>query len=261
MTTVMTGLVLRLAGPLQSWGEHSTFADRDTVSYPTRSGLVGMFAGAMGLRRGEPLSRFDGLGLTVRVDWPGVPLTDFHTVGGGLPPARTVPTADGKHRSGDTGTLVSRRRYLSDAVFTVAVTGPDGLVTDIGNSLKSPFWQTYLGRRSCPPDQPLLLRTGVTDPEAHLRGRVPLPRRGRRPGSGQHTKADFFDVEFLTETHATDTEAVATLHDVPLNFGKLDRRYQRRTVRRDVVRFEPGLVYSDGQSYQKALWEYMKGDR
>ncbi len=257
----MNGLVIRLAGPLQSWGEHSAFSERDTVSYPTRSGLVGMFAGAMGLRRGEPLSRFDSLSFTVRVDWPGVPLTDFHTVGGGLPPRRTVPVADGTYRGKDAGTLVSRRHYLSDAVFTVAVTGPDGLVTGIGNALNSPFWQTYLGRRSCPPDQPLLLRTGVTDPEEHLHDRVPLPRRGRRTGSRQHARVDFLEVDFLTETHATDPEAVATLNDVPLNFDNLDRRYQRRTVRRDVVRVEPDLVHPDGSPYQKALWEYMKGDR
>ena len=84
----VTGLLLRLAGPLQSWGEHSTFADRDTLRYPTRSGITGIFAAAQGLRRGEPLDRYAPLTLTVRIDRPGVLLADFHTTGGGLPRGR-----------------------------------------------------------------------------------------------------------------------------------------------------------------------------
>ena len=120
----MTGMVLRLAGPLQSWGEHSTFADRDTLRYPTRSGITGIFAAAQGLRRGEPLDRYAPLTFTVRVDRPGVHLADFHTTGGGLPRERTVPTADGGRRAEGKATIVTRRMYLSDAVFTVAVEGP-----------------------------------------------------------------------------------------------------------------------------------------
>src|SRR4051812_24937148 len=68
----VTGLLLRLAGPLQSWGEHSTFADRDTLRYPTRSGITGIFAAAQGLRRGKPLDRYAPLTLAVRIDRPGV---------------------------------------------------------------------------------------------------------------------------------------------------------------------------------------------
>ncbi|MBX6356501.1 MAG: type I-E CRISPR-associated protein Cas5/CasD, partial [Micromonosporaceae bacterium] len=171
----MSGLVLRLAGPLQSWGERAAFAERDTAAFPTRSGLIGLFASAMGLDRHAPQDRFTDLRLTIRVDAPGIVLTDFHTVGGGLPPSRTVPTAEGKHRSGATGTMVTRRRYLSDAVFTVAVTGPDPLVDELGARLARPRWQPYLGRRSCPPDEPFLLRRHTDDPDGDLRHRVPLP--------------------------------------------------------------------------------------
>lgn len=44
----MSGFLLRLAGPMQSWGEHSMFGERDTLPYPSRSGLIGMFAAAQG---------------------------------------------------------------------------------------------------------------------------------------------------------------------------------------------------------------------
>jgi CRISPR system Cascade subunit CasD len=150
----VTGLLLRLAGPLQSWGEHSTFADRDTLRYPTRSGITGIFAAAQGLRRGERLDRYAPLTLTVRIDRPGVLLADFHTTGGGLPRGRTVPTAEGGRRAEGKATIVTRRMYLSDAVFTVAVEGPGTLIDDLAAALRSPHWQPYLGRRSCPPTSP-----------------------------------------------------------------------------------------------------------
>ncbi|MGI5473350.1 CRISPR-associated protein Cas5 [Streptomyces sp. CA-132043] len=44
----MTGLLLRLAGPLQAWGTSSAFRDRDTAAHPTRSGLIGLLAAAAG---------------------------------------------------------------------------------------------------------------------------------------------------------------------------------------------------------------------
>ncbi len=81
----MMGLLIRLAGPLQSWGEHSVFTHRDTLRYPTRSGVIGIFAAAEGRPRGEPLSDYDALRLTVRIDRPGTVIRDFHTIGGGYP--------------------------------------------------------------------------------------------------------------------------------------------------------------------------------
>ncbi|ORT47878.1 type I-E CRISPR-associated protein Cas5/CasD [Frankia sp. KB5] len=254
------GLVLRLAGPLQSWGEHSAFAaERDTAGFPTRSGLIGLFAAAMGLARGSDLTGFDPLRLSVRVDAPGLLLTDFHTVGGGLPAGRTVPTAEGKHRSGDnTATIVTRRRYLADAVFTVAVTGPEDLITAIGDALLRPVWQPFLGRRSCPPDQPLLLRRSSADPEADLRSVVPLPRRLRfdRGADGQ------VDVDLWTETAPADGRSAATeLADVPVSFDRYDRRYARRSVYRQTISLPDGLCHSPGRAYQNALYRYMRLDR
>ena len=52
------GLLLRLAGPLQSWGMLSHFNERDTARFPTRSGVIGLLAAALGIARDEPL---DGL--------------------------------------------------------------------------------------------------------------------------------------------------------------------------------------------------------
>ncbi|MER7755273.1 type I-E CRISPR-associated protein Cas5/CasD [Kitasatospora sp. NPDC097643] len=176
-TTHTPGLLLRLAAPLQSWGETSQFNERDTAPFPTRSGVIGLLAAALGRKRGDDIGDLAALSLTVRVDRPGVILRDLHTVGGGLPAARTVTTAEGKKRSGPTATLLSHRYYLSDAVFTAVITAdPDHLDT-WASALRNPHWPPYLGRRSCPPEGPLLLGL-LDDPLRHLVD-LPIARRAR----------------------------------------------------------------------------------
>ncbi|MEU6680987.1 type I-E CRISPR-associated protein Cas5/CasD [Streptomyces sp. NPDC046925] len=90
-------LLLRLEGILQAWGTHSRFADRDSASHPTKSGVIGLLAAADGHDRDEhrtadddflPLSTLANLRFGVRADRPGTLVRDFHTAGGGTYPVR-----------------------------------------------------------------------------------------------------------------------------------------------------------------------------
>ncbi|MEU7890630.1 type I-E CRISPR-associated protein Cas5/CasD [Microbispora bryophytorum] len=243
----MTGLVLRLAAPLQSWGEHSVFSNRDTLRFPTRSGLIGLLAAAQGVQRGQPLHDFDELRFTVRIDRPGVRMVDFHTIGGGR--ERGVPTAEGKQRSQETATMVTRRQYLADAVFTVAIEGTAQRISELAEALRRPHWHPYLGRRSCPPDQPLLLRDNVDDPVADLHQQVPLPRRLRE---GENPS-----VEFVTEGLADQAEAVTQLADVPESFNRFDRRYRTRTVS-IAAHPIPQKLCLTGSEFWESLAKYVK---
>ncbi|GHF15188.1 hypothetical protein GCM10014715_83130 [Streptomyces spiralis] len=81
-------LLVRLAGPLQSWGLTGRFARRDTHTRPTKSGVIGLCAAALGLAREEPLGELAEVRFGVRADRPGTPLRDYHTVGGGTYPLR-----------------------------------------------------------------------------------------------------------------------------------------------------------------------------
>ena len=162
----------------------------------------------------------------MRIDRPGVPLADFHTTGGGLPRGRTVPTAEAGRRAEGKATIVTRRMYLSDAVFTVAVQGTGGLVGDLDDALRSPHWQPYLGRRSCPPDHPLLLRTAVDDPVQELYRHIPLP--AQRPDEHGQIRVDI-----ITEEPAGATGTLTEVADVPVTFSRYDRRHQLRTIRRE----------------------------
>ena len=246
----MSGLVLRLAGPLQSWGEHSVFAQRDSLRFPTRSGLIGLLACAEGLPRGAPLARYDALRFTVRIDRPGVRMVDFHTIGGGMP--KGVPRPDGTQRPGGPNAMVTRRQYLADAVFTVAVEGPTDRLAEIAEALRNPRWHPYLGRRSCPPDQPLLLRADVADPVGELHTRVPVARRLREQEPPE--------AEFVVEDHPDAADAVTEVADVPLSFNRYDRRYRTRTVS-IVSRSLPKELFVTGERFWERLVVYMEEER
>jgi CRISPR system Cascade subunit CasD len=244
-------MILRLAGPLQSWGEHSAFSERDTLRFPTRSGITGLLAAAQGIRRGESLDALTQLALTVRVDRPGTLLQDFHTAGGGLPRARSVPTADGGRRPEGKSTVVTRRWYLSDAVFTVAVDGPDTLVEDFAAAIRAPRWQPYLGRRSCPPDQPMFLKLTSGDPARELRERVPLPTR-------RTSRAGAVRVEIITEM-PTPEGGITEVSDVPESFGRHERRYQARTVYSSTIAVPARLAsHRNVAAYHQALYDYAR---
>ncbi|WP_327038044.1 type I-E CRISPR-associated protein Cas5/CasD [Micromonospora maris] len=142
----MSVLLLKLAGPLQSWGSSSRFARRGTEIAPTKSGVIGLLAAAKGMRRTEPLTDLLGLQFGVRLDQPGQILRDFQT-------ARSL---DGRRSA-----PLTYRFYLSDAVFLAAVSGNRTLLTGLAEALDRPQFPLYLGRRSCPPVGPISL--GVHD--------------------------------------------------------------------------------------------------
>ena len=67
----MPTLLIRLAAPLQSWGSNSKFEIRTTEKMPTKSGVTGMLAAALGLKRDADLSELSGLRFGVRADREG----------------------------------------------------------------------------------------------------------------------------------------------------------------------------------------------
>jgi CRISPR system Cascade subunit CasD len=69
----MSVLLMRLAGPMQSWGTRSRFGNRDTGLEPSRSGVVGLLCAALGLPREAPLDDFhpERFKMAIRVDREG----------------------------------------------------------------------------------------------------------------------------------------------------------------------------------------------
>jgi CRISPR system Cascade subunit CasD len=138
---------------MQSWGTRSRFDFRDTEVAPSKSGVIGLIAAALGRPRTVSVLDLAELRLGVRMDRPGILMRDYHT-------ALDVVKSDGK---GVQGTAVTRRDYLSDAVFLVGLQGELDLLTAVDSALASPKWPLALGRRSFVPSQPIALRP-PTDP-------------------------------------------------------------------------------------------------
>ena len=56
----MNVLLLRLCGPMQSWGVQSRFSVRDTGLEPSKSGVVGLLAAALGRPRDAEIADLAG---------------------------------------------------------------------------------------------------------------------------------------------------------------------------------------------------------
>ncbi|MCX5206048.1 type I-E CRISPR-associated protein Cas5/CasD [Streptomyces sp. NBC_00237] len=233
MTLTPAVLLLRLAGPLQSWGGSSEYNRRETRSQPTKSGVTGLLAAACGRRRDEPITDLVGLRMGVRVDQPGSLLRDYHTVsdhrGRPLPSSQVNATGRQKPTSPAKYTHVTHRYYLQDAVFVVALQGPQGLIEGLGQALRNPAFPLALGRRSCPPSRPLPLGIRYGDDARDLETALRTPHW---QAADHQRRATGPDVRLAATLEDPDGDDTAT--DVPLSFdlrtgGGLTTRIIRHT--------------------------------
>lgn len=157
----MPTLLIRLAGPMQSWGTISRFDQRDTGKEPSKSGVIGLLAAALGIDREnwvdvEPLAH---LSMGVRHDRPGVLKCDYQTAG--CAAKKDIIRANGQ--LSDDGSI-SHRFYLADAVFLVGLEGADRtLLERIHAALLNPKWPLALGRKSYLPSEPIHIVGGLVD--------------------------------------------------------------------------------------------------
>lgn len=148
----MATLLLRLVGPLQSWGLDARFGERVTASEPSKSGVLGLACAALGRDRAEPIDDLVALRMGLRVDREGVPLRDYHT-------ALDVLAASGK----GTDTVLSNRWYLMDAAFLVGLEGDGVVLRAIHDALRRPVWPIFLGRKACLPGEPAWMPDALSD--------------------------------------------------------------------------------------------------
>lgn len=200
----MSTLLLRLAAPLQAWGVDSKFDTRTTAREPSKSGVIGLLAAALGIRRDDTaaLRALSALRFGVRVEREGKYLNDFHMV----------------HSS--SASYVTHRYYLSDAVFLCGLEHPDRRVLE-RYALTHPVFPLFLGRRSCPPTLPLVL--GIRDEKL-----LDVLRTEPRCDGADGAMRIVYEVE-------PEDRTAAAVKDVPESFSPFRREYGYRKIRETII--------------------------
>jgi len=225
-------LLLWLEAPLQAWGHDSKFGRRDSLDFPTKSGVLGLLCCARGKGGQETkwLKAWADLDMQIeayiRKDRKGLPLLrqpllrDFHMVGSGYDDKDPWATllipkkSDGKKAVGG-GTKMTYRYYLQDMAFAVALQGPAELMDEAAQALVCPTWDLYLGRKNCVPTD--FIFQGIFDsPEVTLSAGGELAD-GKNRAAAFRVRQGEYEGEVLT------------INDVPLQFGT-EKKYRDRRV-------------------------------
>ncbi|MER6543154.1 type I-E CRISPR-associated protein Cas5/CasD [Streptomyces sp. NPDC001250] len=239
----MPTLLMCFDAPMQSWGIRSQFASRDTATEPTKSGVVGLLAAALGLPQDadEDIQHLATLRMGVRVDREGVVESDFHTV-------QNVPNTEGKNHR----TAVTKRFYLADALFLVALESDDTrLLHKLEDALHQPRWPLYLGRKAFVPARPIPIR-GLPGEHRSITQR-PLddalslhpwlenqPRiRARQRATPTPPPPMWLRTIVDADPLALDVEL---RHDQPLSFRPQHRAYAPRAVQISHIPLPPELI-------------------
>lgn len=196
-----TTVILTLAAPAQSWGHLPRGAKvRPTQDHPTKRGVIGLIANALGRDRADDISDLSALQFAVRADRAGIIDSDYQTAGGRgqslllpgevmanpkwrkaaatrepntpafgfdyLPPRDITTNNDGELVGKPNNPSLTDAQYVADAVFTVALTGSVETVTAVADGLDNPARAIFLGRKAYLPSEPVLSGT-TSDTDAH----------------------------------------------------------------------------------------------
>ncbi|WP_257263865.1 type I-E CRISPR-associated protein Cas5/CasD [Endozoicomonas sp. ONNA2] len=197
-------LIVKLAGPLQSWGQHSFEGLRTSARWPGRSALLGLLGACLGIDRQDReglRALADSVAFAVRCDrgeHEPQKMTDYHTVKN----ARVDYQGLKSHE-----TIQTWREYWQDAKYTVAVwSQPKAVVTldRLHQALCKPVYTPVLGRRSCPLACPLVqslfAKAVVTAPDALSALAAVAPFAGMvysEEGSGKQRELRLRDVPLV----------------------------------------------------------------
>ncbi|WP_240802746.1 type I-E CRISPR-associated protein Cas5/CasD [Streptomyces sp. A0642] len=158
---------------------------------------------------------------------------DYHTVSGAShapndPVQQRLPKADNGRLQVKESTKITRRHYLSDAVFTAYLEGDAETLATAAHALQRPRFPPFLGRRSCPPSKPLFMglqhQTSLDDAL-----RATPWQAGDRTIARHHTRGQF---SISLDTVIEDPAGTDVLPDQPPPpTTPFRRRYTERPIR------------------------------
>ncbi|AYO47357.1 type I-E CRISPR-associated protein Cas5/CasD [Streptococcus mutans] len=205
----MKTILLKFAGPLQSWGTSSHFETRHTDFYPSKSAVIGMIAASLGYRRNEDekIRKLNELDFAVRVDQQRNLLRDWHN-------AKSDKRKD---------PYTTNRYYLEDAVFVVAISHQNyAFIQMIEDGLRSPYFQPFMGRRACP--LPVDFIVQVTNDSA-LDSLKQLDWQASAWYMKRQSTDDRISLEIYTDSYLTGKESYQLRQDKVLSFSQKERKF------------------------------------
>lgn len=219
---MMKTLLCKCAGPLQSWGNDSNYDTRRTGYLPTKSAFVGILAAALGYRRDEDekIQTLNDLDFAVRIDQPGSILMDFHMV-----------HKDGLNQK-DQAVYITKRYYLQDAVFVVALgSDDDNVISGLEEALSRPYFQLFMGRRSVPVTADFILGTYDCSPIAALEY---LPWQAAS-WYQRKARADQVTLEIYADADLLDSKFRRMEKERVISFSQQERKFSYRPIGRTFV--------------------------
>ena len=219
---------------LQSWGcNESMTSRRQTLRFPTKSGIIGMFASALGLERDMSNEDKIGIGLNdLRSLEFGIRIDDDGTIGRDY---RTMHEYD-YNVDMKTGLIhgrkfsrkpseISERNFIMDAVFIVAVRGTDEIINRIHDSLNNPHYALYYGRKEFPASFDMLMNIKMDN-------FLDVPIMTAFENEPSHSRSN---INRSLRVIIDDNTSNDYIMDDPVSFDMNDRKYNRRYVRFDTV--------------------------
>ena len=247
MSDLPNTLFLRLESPMQSWGVHeSKFVIRRTAEAPTKSGVIGLLCAALGITRQQALEewlpKLNVLRMGVRIDVPGVRWWDYHTVGAGM----QMQIAAGGTKE---GAMLTRREYLCDASFLIALQGEPDLIQGLENAVKHPQWTLYLGRKCCVPSRPLFEHPvgHFPDPLSALTS-IPWRKRLKSDDEPKKNLVCLIDWQPTTEQPNAPDDA-EVWYDTPVSFDP-PAHQPRFVIRSELTIGEQGQIRNANEPSQ-----------
>lgn len=231
----MQYLLLYLKGPLQAWGASSRFDLRETMPYPTKSGIYGMLLAASGDSGPQqelladmsdaPFSVF-----TFKDDRPEPGrLRDFHMVGNGFKEndkwqSLMIPRKSNGQKAVGGGAKLTYRYYLQDKTFAVLIGFSDRLAEKFAEALVNPVYDLYLGRKCCAPSAMIFQGKFASESEAIQKIRTLTEQNQLIPALR------------IREIDSQKHDSIL-LNDVPVAFGS-HKIYRDRWIVEEPFKFE-----------------------
>lgn len=200
----MSSLVIRLAGPVQSWGTYRvSYTSTPSAPLPTKSGVAGLLGALIGEKNYlDLLSRFS---FWVRVDHAQPVAVDLQVASSPKPSERdsfrraaTLASAkktDAPRQLTNTALpSLANREFLPFSEFICGLDADTADVADWYTSARRPTYMPYLGRQANAPTFPLLL--GWSENDAHsVLAELPHVARHRLPDDSEKAELPLYEID------------------------------------------------------------------